>query len=175
MIKKSLGVVCLMIFLSNLCAAQPSATQSVTNWGESVCGVQLSIRLSNNVVKAGSTTFFQFRIKNSSTNVVRIIPKSFVPFILTNCLGKTYQLKPEIDPEMLNKTMNPKPNYYLKPGEIRELTEGPLRLRFSKDIEPGDYVFIPRKEDIEAPDKNIFTLHSNSIQVKIIRRSWFDF
>jgi hypothetical protein len=63
-----------------------------------------------------------------------------------------------------NKTVNPKPNWNLKPGEIRELTEWPLCLRFGKDIEPGDYVFVPREENIETPDKQVFTLESNLLQ-----------
>jgi hypothetical protein len=181
MIKKLFGAVFVAIFLANICTAQSSDSQSVANWGESICGVQLSISLSSCVVKAGSTTFFRLRIKNSSTNVVRLIPKSLVPFILTNNLGKTYQLKPEVDPKMLNNTLIPKPNFNLKPGEIRELTwwplptESPLCLRFGRDIEPGEYVFVPKEEAIETQDKKVFTLVSNSPQVKIKRRFWFDF
>jgi hypothetical protein len=37
-------------------------------------------------------------------------------------------------------------------------------LRFGKDIEPGDYVFVPREENIETPDKQVFTLESNLLQ-----------
>lgn len=49
MITKLIGVMAGVLLWTNICLAQTTNPQSLTNWGESVCDVQLSIGLTNNV------------------------------------------------------------------------------------------------------------------------------
>jgi hypothetical protein len=70
-IKQILIVICLAVLADGICKAQSSDSQTITNWGESVHGVRLSIALTNNVIDVGSTTLVSATIQNLSTNIVR--------------------------------------------------------------------------------------------------------
>lgn len=163
---KTLSTLFLAILFAGICVAESGYAQAVTHWGKSVSGVQLSIGLSNVVVRTGSTTIFYTRTKNSSTNVFRIIPKkSITPYILTDRSGKDYQVVPVIEiPTVIDA--NPPPNFYVSSGETNEWS---VPVKFGNDIEPGTYVFKPITQDITSADGKVCTLTSNSLQVKVVR------
>jgi hypothetical protein len=164
MIKQFLITVFATIFIAGNCLAGSENSQVITNWGANNCGAQLSIGVSNNVVRAGSTTIFYTRTKNSSTNVIRITPRPLAPYFLTNSLGKVYQavlMMPKL-PSIIDA--NPPANLYVSPGEIREWS---VWIKFDNDMEPGDYFFSQITEDITTVDGNVCTLMSNSLKVHI--------
>lgn len=74
--------------------AEKSCAQSNTNWGESVEGMQMSIALSNNVVKVGSTVCLQCLAQNSTNGIIIIVgdPNLDMQIILADESGKTYDL-----------------------------------------------------------------------------------
>jgi hypothetical protein len=97
MIKQFFMTVLLAIAFEEICAAQTNIFQSVTNWGESVNGVQLSISLSNNILSAGSSSSVQCRIRNLSTNTIGwwvVEPTQGFNVFLTDSSGKIYRLTP---------------------------------------------------------------------------------
>ena len=70
--KRILGIVCVVVFGAGACAAQSNDSQTVTNWGESVQGVQLSISITTNVFRVGSSATIASVIRNLSTNDITV-------------------------------------------------------------------------------------------------------
>jgi hypothetical protein len=139
MIKKIFGIMCLLGFWGNICAAQ-----SITNWGESVHDVQLSITLSNNIINIGSTVLISAIIQNLSTNVISLLERSPLTdfnVTLSSSLGKEYKLTPDRRnmPITRSFTMN------LNPGEVRDLR---IVVTISKDIKAGDYTLKAKRNFI---------------------------
>jgi hypothetical protein len=140
--------------------SKASNYQTVTNWGETNCGCQLSIGLDTNVIHASSSVVFHWWIKNSSAGNVLLAGGSFSLF-LTNDLGKTYPIKDASAPDA-----PPTSRHDANSGEFIVKKE---RVRFSRDIEPGDYVIKPFTRDIVTADGKTNTLTSNSLKVQIVK------
>jgi hypothetical protein len=136
MIKKLISVAYLAIMAVSICSAQSNISKTITDWGESVHKVHLSIALSNNIIDIGSTMTLSAKIENASTNVIRLIetgPLTDFVIVITNGSGNVYKLSPD---------NTRRPTYYrltisLQPGEIRDWS---LLATIGKDIEPGDYI-----------------------------------
>ena len=149
-----------VIFLAVVFIVKTGCSQSSKDWGESSCGVQLSISLNTNVVTTNSKATFYIRIKNSSAGSIKLNIGEETPYIITNGLGKAYQIREGI------AEAYPKFNPTINIGETKEL---PVPIIFGKDIEPGDYVFSPITRDITTADKNVCTLTSNPLNVKVVK------
>ena len=75
--------------------ARANELQTNNNWGSPVCGVQMSINISNNVIDVGSGFVINIEIRNSSTNTISLgesNPEKDFTVLLTDKSGKTYQL-----------------------------------------------------------------------------------
>jgi hypothetical protein len=164
MIKRIPISVLVINLFANVCIAEVEGSQMITNWGENINGAQLSIGVSNNIVRAGSTTVFYTRTKNSSTNLIRIIPQFIASYTLTNNSGKTYHAVPVMLKRLDVITANPALNLDVSPGEIREWS---VLIQFDQDMELGEYLFSPITEDITTVDNKVCTLISNSPKVRI--------
>jgi hypothetical protein len=169
MIKKLLTIILTVILLANLCNAQPTNSQSITNWGESVNGVQLSVSLSTNILNVGSSSSVLYRVKNSSTNVIGWgvvnVYHGFDVF-LTNSSGKVYFLTPQRN---TNATIiSVSYSYYYRMG-IGETYEYAVPINIDKEIEPGSYQ-LEAKQHFSIFKKRpmqIFELVSNPLEVQV--------
>lgn len=152
----------LAIFGTIACVAQTNDPQTVTNWGKSVCGVQLSVALSNNIVAVGSAITVHCWIRNSSTNVVTTHsfgqPRYDFDVSLIDDSGKVYDLTPERSPQdiFFNTFIGIDPN---------KIYESDILLQLDKQIQPGNYelkvtrgILIQRKG---------YGLESNLLEVQI--------
>jgi hypothetical protein len=139
MTKNFLVAVLASVCFVNICAAQSSGSQSVTNWGESVGGVQLSISLSNNIFVAGSAATVQCWVKNSSTNIIAwevTEPTQGFVVVLTNSAGNSYRLTPE--PDTNSETIIINYNLAWKVG-AGATTESLVPIVIGENIKPGLY------------------------------------
>ena len=171
MIQKSLIAICLMTAAVISCSVK-----SDPNWGKSVCGCQLSIGLSTNIVTTGSSAYFYIRITNSSSGIVNLNPQKWIAFTLTNTVGKVYQLEPIVDAGSYHGNSSAIPGgtielnwrvkfcVYVEPREYALPEDAVLNL-----IEPGDYVILPITREITTADKKVCTLTSNSLKVKVVK------
>jgi hypothetical protein len=158
--KKLFIVYLLTVFASIICAAQ---TNTTTNWGEPVCGVQMSITTTNNVIAVGSTIVLHCRIKNSSTNVVAMgstgQPIYDFNISLVDSSGKLHDLRP--------KDKFPRPFFMntligINSGEIYECD---IPLRIDSDIPAGNSKFkVTRSISIQ---KKWYALISNLLEIQI--------
>jgi hypothetical protein len=153
---------CLTGLAWSICYAQPNTFQTITNWGESLNGVHLSINVSTNVIDIGSTAFISAKIQNSSTNTVSMIernPLTEFDITLSSNSGKKYNLTPDIRnmPVRRSFTVN------LNPGEVQDWR---IPVSFGKAIEPGDYL-LKAKRNIIATGGNGGALVSNLVKVQI--------
>ena len=173
-----------LVFIAHSIAAGSDNLQTITNWGESTYGVQLSIELSSNNITAGSINILHGRIRNSSRNDIAYIPiyqygtsyiiitnrsgpiyKDGVLCIITNKSGNIYKLlPPAIEPESGGPSGTT--DLIVHSGEVREWF---MRLEVGRNIEPGNYVFAPIVQDIKTPDGKVCTLTSNSLKVKVVK------
>lgn len=164
MITKLIGVMAGVLLWTNICLAQTTNPQSLTNWGESVCDVQLSIGLTNNVTAAGSLLNLRCRIKNSSTNFifwpVINLTQGFV-VSLTNKLGRVYELIPDRTTNMMPITYNM--SRKVLAGEVYECL---IPITMSNDIDSGTYELVARKHFFTA-DKKVHELVSNLLHLQI--------
>ena len=158
---KILGTFFLAIFFAGNCAAESGDSPVVTDWGKSVCEIQISISLNTNVITAGSTEILRTWIKNSSTNAIRFNPNQSKPYILINTSGKIYTVMP-----IINYDLNI-PNITVEPGQIREWSWPVI---FRKDIEPSNYVFNKITRNFTGmADNKVCTITSNSLDVKVVK------
>jgi hypothetical protein len=166
MIKKILMAMLAAALFANVCKAQSNSSQSVTNWGESVNGVQLSISLSNNILAAGSSTTVHYRVKNSSTNTVGWgvvnATQGFAVF-LTNSAGKIYRLTPAPDTNSEVISVNYALVRKVKAGGS---CEGSVPIVVGKEIKPGNcqleaiqYFFIGGKRPRHELVSNLLEVH----------------
>jgi len=158
-IKIILISICLAAIEANVCLAQSSNLQSITNWGKSVQGVQLSTRLSNRTFQVGSSATVAAVIKNSSTKDITLLV-SAVNFtvLLTNNAGKSYNI---IKPVVI---LYPSQIVTINPGEKRDES---ITVTFAEKIEPGDYTLKATRK-FSSSDGD-FTLESNLIKVTIVK------
>ena len=129
--------------------------------GESVQGVQLSISMTNSVVKTPLSTTVTAVTRNLSTNEIRVdiaFLTVFFDIILTDDRGKLYHV---ITPVLVR---GPREIVPLKPGEQRSDS---IPVTFSEDIEPGDYTLkTTRSFTLKGQE---FHLVSNPLKIRIIK------
>ena len=146
------------VVLASFFVVESGCSQSVTNWGQSSCGCQLSIGMKTNIVTVGSAYDFHVRIRNLSKSVIKLNLLSS-DLYLTNNAGKIYRVP-------ASETINAIPGKpRVEPGEIMEMA---WVVEFDKNLESGDYMFKPITVDIET-DSKLCTLTSNSLKVKIVK------
>ena len=109
-------------------------SQSITNWGESVNGVQMSIALSNSVFSVGSLTAIECVVKNSSSSLVVFAgdPDQDMQIILVAESGTIYNLS------RFPSSFHPGggPGVGLQAKEIKNYS---FPIAVAKDFEPGSY------------------------------------
>ena len=158
-----LTAICAVFFGVNVCMAQTNDPQTITNWGESVNGVQMSISLSNNVNGVGWRTL-SVNITNSSTNIISFDDRGGLTVTLIGEPGKTYEL---IRPVNAYRSLTPMPPLYdLKPDKswVKNIS-----LPFGLGIESGEYTLkatIHFTMHIGINGKG-FELVSNSLKVQV--------
>lgn len=145
----------------NLCRAQSNDSQTITHWGNSVQGVQLSIRITNNIFQVGSSTTVMSVTKNSSTNTIAMdisAPTINFDIVLTNNTGTLYHVTTRIGIRMPGIILK------IKPGE--EYAQS-IPVTFEQEIEPGDYTLKATRQF--GMSHGGFELESNSIEVQVIK------
>jgi len=169
MIRKILAVLITTAMTSSLCFAQTEQTLSITNWGAPLDGVQLSIGTTNQNLLAGSTNVLFVRIKNSSTNDAYIAGVSpvFTTLFLTNNLGKSYRLTPDVfrSGRYISAPANfPPYNYKVNAGDIYENS---MPLVIGNNIPPGDFYLEAIQHFTITENGNIQKVESNLLKVQI--------
>jgi len=147
----------MLLCVAAVCTVQASDSQTITNWGESVQGVQLSITIATNVFPVGSSATVESIIKNSSTNDISLL-MSAVNFnvLLTNNTGKSNNL---IKPVVI---LYPRRFVTIKPGEESDES---IPVTFGDAVEPGDYTLeATRHFTMNGKD---FELVSNLLKVQV--------
>ena len=144
------------------CIAQSSNSQSNTNWGQSVQGVQLAITMRTNLFRVGSSSVIESVITNSSASIITVfetLPEANSDVVLISDTGKLYHV-----------TKLPGSfSYRLKSKAIQAGGKKSeyIRLAFGENIEAGDYTIKAiRKFSMSNRD---LTLESNSIKVRITK------
>lgn len=158
--KIALISICVIAAGATPCIAQANDSQSITNWGPSVQGLQLAITTTNNVFAVGSSSVVTAVIENSSTNPVTIevsAPTLYFDVLLRNETGKSYHITTRM---MIRSRVR---HVTVMPGkETVEL----IPVTFGKDIEPGDYTLTATRHVSSGAEK--FELESNSIRVTVM-------
>ncbi len=155
------------IFIVNICAAQSSSSQTVTNWGASVEGVQLSISLTNNVLARDSSTTVQFKVRNTSTNLIYwnvVNPTQGFDVFLTNNVGDVYFLTPEQDTNSDIINIYYAMAFKVKSGELRG---GSVPIVIEKKIKPGKYQLEARQYIYILGKRQSHELVSNILEVQV--------
>jgi hypothetical protein len=159
MIKRIFGTLCTVVLCLNICIAQSNNSQTATNWGMKVQGVQLSIAISNNIIDIGATIVMSAQIRNLSTNIIHMVetgPVTDFDVLLTNNSGKFYKLTPK---QLINTYRFP---VDLNPGESRDWV---MPVTIGKDIELGNYTLKATRPFYIG--KSGFELESNLLNVQI--------
>ena len=143
---------------------QTSLSQEfLTNFGESINGVTLSVDLTNRVIGVDSTMRLPARIKNASTNVISLdeadILSDFTVFLARDS-GKIY------------KQLTPKPSgHYYRTFEMNiaagKAFDWNIPLIIVKDIEPGEYMLVATRRFWIG--KSSYELVSNMLKVQITK------
>jgi hypothetical protein len=149
----------LLLCFAAVFTVQAGNSQTITNWGESVQGVQLSITVTNSVFRVGSSAAVASVTKNSSTNVIVVdifAPTVVFDLLLTSDTGKLYHVTTPM------KIRGPRQLVEIKPGE--ESAES-IPMTFGENIEPGDYTLkATRHFSMHGKD---FELVSNFLKVQL--------
>jgi len=136
--------------------------QTITNWGQSVQGVQMGITTTTNIFRVGSSAVIESVIKNSSVSFITVLETihgEYSDAVLTSDTGKLYHVTAQ------SNTFGYR--FTLRPIQIGEQKVEPIQLTFGENIEEGDYKLKAiRKFSMGGKG---FTLESNSIKVKIIK------
>jgi c-di-AMP phosphodiesterase-like protein len=77
-----LAICSILILTVSLCLAQESLSQQITNWGNEINGVQMSISTSNDTVLVGSNIVVKTFVQNNSTNIIWLNPPTRTSFSL---------------------------------------------------------------------------------------------
>ena len=149
----------LLLCVAAVCTVHASNSQAITNWGNSVQGVQLAITMTNSVFQVGSSSTVESVTTNSSTNTITVdisAPTMNLGVFLTNDTGKSYHVT---TPMMIR---GPRQLVKIKPGE--ESAES-IPVTFGENIEPGDYTLkATRHFSMNGKD---FELVSNLLKVQL--------
>jgi len=160
MINKLLGVICAVVLGVDVCMAQSDGSQNITNWGESVHGVQLSVELNTNVIIAGTWSVLHCRITNASaTDSAYFVkePAHDFDISLIDNSGKNFEL-------MSNPSGNPGSLVVLelKPGKTLERS---IPIKVDKSVKPGNYT-LKTEASVEITD-GAYALDANLLKVQI--------
>jgi hypothetical protein len=143
---------------SNMCIAESNNPPILMNWGKSVQGVQLSISITNNVIKPGEETRIKTIITNSGTNAIDLsMTGSDTDFdlFLTNGAGRGYNLTPEF---IVGST------FYYTVNKTNKFAEE-IPLTVGTNVEPGDYTLYAYRR-FSSGDGH-FRLESNPIKLQV--------
>lgn len=154
--------ICTIATGANLCAAQLNDVQSITNWGQSIQGFKLAIKMTNNVFKVGSPSVVTAVFGNSSTNSIIVdltAPSLNFDAMLTNDTGRLYHISTTNIILLL-----PRQLVTIEPGE-QSVEDVPVT--FGQEIEPGNYS-LKAARTFTLNDSE-FTLESNSIKVTLTK------
>ena len=130
MIRKLFAI--LIIAFSPFYLSPVLASQTSTNWGENILGIQLSISVTNRFMDVGPATICA-TIKNGSTNAIGLVetgPFTDFDVFLTNNTGQSLKLTPD------RRLMNFRTSDELKAGESRNWT---ILIIINKGVDPGEY------------------------------------
>jgi hypothetical protein len=159
MLKIMLGTICLMVCWISACVGQTNSTETISNWGEDVQGVQLSITMTNTIIEIGSTITLVTVIKNTSTNSIQLAqiwqPADY-DVLLKSGADKVYHLiqQPLVIRMKTMLTMSPgEQNVRIIPATI------------GKNIEPGDYTVQATRSF--SMNGTSFRLESNLLKVQV--------
>ena len=157
----------LLVVLICQLGCRQSVAKDQSDWGPVTNNIQLSIGLSSNIVTAGSTAVLHTRIRNRGTNDISLVVIRQFPYTLTNDSGGVYKVtSPMFENDLKNTTTLE--DFIVHSGGTNEW---PTRLKFEKEIVPGDYVITPITRDVTTADGKVYTLMSNSLKVKVISPS----
>jgi hypothetical protein len=159
MIKLILITICLGAVEVYTCHAGPDESLETTNWGMSIQGVQMALKISNTVVDTDSPIKLLILLTNSSTNSIEVITTGTVAdfdFVLTTSAGRAFHLRPPFPLEgMAVREM-------IKPGQQKIQ---PATVSIKKSIKAGDYTFKAIRS-FRANGRN-FKAESSSLKVRI--------
>jgi hypothetical protein len=163
MAKNLVILILTVVFSATIGRAQTNDSQTVTNWGKSVRGVELSITLSNVVVTVGKPFALHCQIKNSSTNVVTMNytgqPIYDFKVSLVSNSGKVYDLTPE---SKIPRALFLNTFIGINPNETYECN---IPLQLGSNVPPGKYKFkVTREISIQ---KKWYTLVSNLLKEQV--------
>ena len=142
-------------------------SQSVTNWGVPVYGVQMSITTSNDVISSDSSFALECTAKNTSSNLMVYVynPDFEMQIFMTDESGLTDNLSR--DPNHFGPGGGGS-GYTLRAGEVKVYT---FPLTIKRNIKPGIYKFrteTPLRITIEN------TNHTDSFEYpKVVSNSLF--
>ncbi len=110
-------------------------SQTLATWGDIVKGAQMSISLTNAVLKIGSTNVLQCQIKNVSTNLLYFSgdPKLWIQVSLIDKLGRKIDLLPDF-----SRNPGGGPTFTLPPSEVQTFC---ISL-YINDITPDEYKMV---------------------------------
>jgi hypothetical protein len=157
-LKSILGSICVIVITANQDLAQTNRPAQLTEWGMSVQGVQLSISITNSVIKPGEESCIETIITNSATNAIDLcMTGSDTDFdlFLTNGAGRGYNLTREF---IAGSTL-----YYTidKTNKFAET----IPLAVGTNVEPGDYTLFAYR--IFHSGDDTFRLESNPIKLHV--------
>lgn len=167
--KTILCILFTVIVETTLCPAQSVNSQMVVpSWGDSVCGVQISIAATNKEFVTGSTVVLKCQINNLSTNVVgmRYTGLSEYDFSVSlwNDSGTLYDLKP--DNSEIPRPITTSTVIGINPNEIYKRD---IPVYLGSSIPPGNYK-LNVKVAISVK-KQWHALSSNSLEVQVTKPS----
>ena len=154
----------LLLCFVAICMVRAGNSQTITNWGHSVQGVQMAITMTNSVFQVGAQAAVLSVTKNLSTEVVKVdisAPTINFDVILTSSTGKLYHVTTPtaIGYPTIFRTINPEEER----SESIPVTFG--KTRFGDTVEPGDYTLkATRHFSMNGKD---FELVSNLLKVQV--------
>ena len=145
-------------------AAQTTLSQqSLTNFGDSVNGVTLSIDLSNRVLVVHSVIKLSAQIKNESTNAISVT-ESYTPVYSTVFLSSD---SGKIHRQLTPKASGPYGRPYEKSIAIGGEADWIIPITITKDIEPGEYALVATRRYWSGDSS--FELVSTLLKVQITK------
>jgi len=143
--------------------------QNLTNARPEGLGIQLSIRMSTNVVAVGLPVTVHAKISNESTNTVYIFHSGRLPHdfgvIVTDESGKKLDLTPKIQRQPVNADFGSL-NLDVPPGTARE---NDVRVTFEKQLAPGNYRLEFTREIHRPGVQNTNPVVSNPLLIRLIK------
>jgi hypothetical protein len=152
----------ILAFMSVVCVAQTNKAPAITNWGVTVCGAQLSIALSSDIIVRDTNVTLKCWITNSSINVVGTpwwnSSQNFYA-VLTNS-ERIYALTP--NPDTDKTFFVSRWSRFIQPLETDSYE---ILLPFAANLKPGNYkLFVKRRIVVDSKG---YDLLSNVLQIHV--------